>query len=270
MSTQSLFTPVRVGRAGEDVALQIEAAILDEKILPGESLPSERDLQAQFQTGRGVIREAMRALKQKGLIEIRKGARGGAYVKQIDVANVSESLALFLKQQHVGLAHIAEFRESIDRTITTLAMARADAAEKQQLVAKAEKLLECLDQSEPNMETLGEMDRELNIRLAKMTQNPIFEWIMQALQLGFSSQDYALYEDPDYREKTAVNWVETARHIAANEPLRALSSIGAHYAMLQRCAPEASGAPGSATPLTDNHKSNDIETFDENDEVNRP
>lgn len=97
----------------------------------------------------------MRALKQKGLVEIRKGAKGGAYVKQIDVANVSESLALLLKQQHVGLADISEFRESIDRTITVLAIARADATEKQQLVAAVEKLSECLEQTEPDMVRLG-------------------------------------------------------------------------------------------------------------------
>lgn len=248
MTIDYLFTPARIGRAGEDVALQIEAAIMDEKILPGEGLPSERELQIQFQTGRGVIREAMRALKQKGLIEIRKGAKGGAYVKQIDVRNVSESLALFLKQRHIGLAHIAEFRESLDRTITTLAIARADAAEKQQLVAEVTKLQECLEQPEPDMAVLGDMDRELNIRLAKMTKNPIFEWIMQTLQIGFSSQDYALYENPHYRQKTVTNWDETARHIAANEPLRALASIGAHYALLQRCVTEAEVAACPTTP----------------------
>ena len=102
MTTQSMFLPAEIGRAGEDIAVQIEAAILGEKILPGERLPSERELQNLFQCGRGVIREAVRALKQKGLVEIRKGAKGGAYVKNIEVENVGESLALFLKQQHVG------------------------------------------------------------------------------------------------------------------------------------------------------------------------
>jgi len=243
MNLDSLFTPAQVGRAGEDVALQIESAILNEKIMPGEGLPSERELQVQFQTGRGVIREAMRALKQKGLVEIRKGAKGGAYVKQIDVDNASESLALFLKQQHVGLADIAEFRESLDHTIVLLAIARADSSEKQQLVDEVEKMRACLKLPEPDMETLGEIDRELNIRLAKMTRNPIFEWIMQALQLGFSSQDYALYDDLDYRQKTVANWAETAHYIAANEPLRARASVGAHYVMLQRCVEEARNRP---------------------------
>lgn len=236
-----IFTPARVGRAGEDVALQIESAILNEQIRLGESLPSERELQTQFQTGRGVIREAIRALKQKGLIEIRKGAKGGAYVKQIDAVNVGESLALFLKQQQIAPTHIAEFRESIDRTITTLAIARGGAEEKNELVAKADTLLDFLQPSELDLEALGELgelDRELNMLLAKMTKNPVFEWIMGALQHGFSSYDYALYENPDYRQKTIANWCETARLIAANEPLKALAAIGTHYVLLQRCVAE--------------------------------
>jgi len=229
------FSPAKMGRAGEDVALQIEAAILDGKIQPGESLPSERDLREQFQTGRGVIREAMRALKEKGLVEIRKGAKGGAFVKEAEVKNASESLALFLKQRDVDPCHLVEFRESIDRTLTILAIARADASEKQQLEADAEKMASLLVNGNPDMATLAEMDRELNIQLARMSRNPIFEWIMQAIQLGFSSHDDALYADPHYRKETVDNWRETTRQIAANEPMKALSSIGRHYALLLEC-----------------------------------
>jgi hypothetical protein len=61
---------------------------------------------------------------------------------------------------------------------------------------------------------------------------------MQAIQLGFSSNDYALYQNRDYREKTIANWNDTAREIAAGEPLRALSFIGNHYVLLQRCVQE--------------------------------
>jgi len=246
MTRKTIFTPVQIGRAGEDIALQIEAAIFEEKILPGERLPSERELQAQFQCGRGVIREAVRALKQKGLVEIRKGAKGGAYVKQIEVATVSESLALFLKQQHIEPAHISEFRESIDRVITVLAIARAGAAEKQELVKEAEKLVELAGRSQPDKNKLAGLDRKLNIQLAKMSGNPVFEWVMDAIQHGFSSNDYALYEDNEYRQNTAANWSETARRIAENDPTRALNSISAHYTLLQRCV--AAVANGTAGP----------------------
>ncbi len=107
-------------------------------------------------------------------------------------------------------------------------------------MAKAETLLICLGQPEPDLVSLGEIDRELNIFMARMTKNPIFEWIMRALQHGFSSHDYALYDNQNYREQTVANWRETAHQIAANEPLKALSSVGMHYAMLQRCVAEKS------------------------------
>lgn len=235
MMTQTIFAPVQIGRAGEDIALQLEAAILEEQILPGERLPSERELQTQFQCGRGVIREAIRALKQKGLVEIRKGSKGGAYVKNIEMTKVGESLGLFLKQQHVSPDDIAEFRESIDRVIAVLAIARASAAEKKILVADTEKLVNLLKAETPNMDSLAKHDRILNIRLAKMSKNPIFEWVMEAIQHGFSSYDYALYDNPEYCRQTAENWNDTACRIAENDPIKALNSISAHYALLHRC-----------------------------------
>jgi DNA-binding FadR family transcriptional regulator len=250
MNQNAIFSPAQVGRAGEDIALQIEAAILGGKIPPGERLPSERELQVQFHTGRGVIREALGALKQKGLIEIKKGAKGGAVVKNMEMNLVSESLALFLKQQQVAPHYLIEVRESFDRTITTLAIARATHEEKAELVAGAETLVQELDNSEPNMELVFEIDRELNLLLARMTRNPVFEWIMRAMQSGLSSYDHSLYTNPDYRGPTAANWLETARGIAQGEPLQALSFIGYHYVMLRKCVAKASGRLPASQPAT--------------------
>jgi DNA-binding FadR family transcriptional regulator len=227
--------PAKSGRSSEDVALQIEAAILAGRIMPGESLPSEREMQQQFQVSRGAVREALRALKEKGMLEIRKGAKGGAFVKQVEVSNVSASLALFLKQHPVAPEQLVEFRENIDRTVTMLAIARSDDAARQKLVESARKLQVAAAEADPDLEVLGEMDRELNLLLGRMSHNPIFEWVMGALQQGFSSYDYALYEEEDFRRQTVDNWVETARRIAENEPMLALSSISNHYVLLRRC-----------------------------------
>ncbi|SHK77194.1 DNA-binding transcriptional regulator, FadR family [Desulfatibacillum alkenivorans DSM 16219] len=235
MNENPMFSPVRVGRAGEDVALQIEAAIMDGRVKPGERLPSERDLHVQFGASRGVVREALRALKQKGLIEIKKGAKGGAFIKEAELHNASESLGLFLKLQRISAQSLIEFRESMDRTITTLAITRAEAAEKQELLEGAIQLGNLLNKDDPDMDAVHELDRRLNIRLARMTKNPVFEWIMRAVQLGLSSHDAVLYEDDEYRSRTAGNWRETAQAIADNEPLKALSYIGYHYVMLQKC-----------------------------------
>jgi DNA-binding FadR family transcriptional regulator len=236
-----LFNPVGIGRASEEVILQIEAAIVDGRLAPGEKLPSEREMQTQFGTGRGVVREAIKTLKQKGLLEVRKGAKGGAYVKELEVSNVSESLALFMKQHPVEPERLIEFRESIDRTITELAIARGSREEKQALYEKAVGLETMLGMDEPDLASTGELDRNLNLTLVKMARNPLLEWVMHAVQQGFSSHDYALYEDAEYRKKAAANWKETAKAILDGEPIRALSFIGYHYVLLRKCVEDKNG-----------------------------
>lgn len=232
---KTIFKPAQVGRASEDIALQIESAIMSETLKPGDGLPSERELQNQFGTGRGVIREAIRALKQKGLIEIRKGQKGGAFVKQIDVKNISESLALFLKQSHVNPDKVAEFRESVDHQIALLAMSRSTDEQKQKLLELVNKLEKEASLENRNLDVLGEIDRALNIHIALMANNPIFEWVMNALQQGFSSQDYALYENNEFCHQTVENWKVTVSHLLNAEPFKVQASISYHYQLLAQC-----------------------------------
>ncbi len=235
MSADIQFKTAQVGRASEDIALQIESAILNETLKPGDCLPSERELQHQFGTGRGVVREAIQALKQKGLIEIRKGQKGGAYIKQVDVANISESLALFLKQHHISPRHVAEFRESIDHTVTLLALGRASQAEKDEMLVLIAELEKAGAQETVDLALLGELDRKLNLHLATMAHNPIFEWVMNAMQQGFSSHDYALYKNEAFRRQTIANWKVTAQHIIDREALKTQASISQHYQLLLAC-----------------------------------
>lgn len=219
---------------------------MDGRIAQGERLPSEREMQSQFGTGRGVVREAIKILKQKGLLEVKKGAKGGAIVRKLDVANVSESLALFLKQHPIEPEKLIEFRETMDRTITQLAIAHAGQEEKDALLKEALRLEAILRQPEPDLLASSELDRQLNIMLARMAQNPLFEWVMHAIQMGFSSHDYALYEDPIFREKAAANWSDTAQAIARGELMRALAFIGHHYVLLRQCI-EEKAAPTNET-----------------------
>ncbi|QGY40421.1 GntR family transcriptional regulator [Pseudodesulfovibrio cashew] len=234
----SLFLPVQAGRASEEVALQIEAAIMDGRLQPGERLPSEREMQSQFGTGRGVIREAIKILKQKGLLEVKKGAKGGAYVRQVEVANVSESLALFLKQHPVEPEKLIEFRETLDRTITQLAIALGSREEKMELLGEALRLEGMLKEDEPDLVATSELDRKLNLMLVRMARNPLFEWVMHAIQMGFSSHDYALYEEASFREKAAANWSDTARAIEQGQLMRALGHVSQHYVLLRQCVEE--------------------------------
>jgi DNA-binding FadR family transcriptional regulator len=103
-----MFKKTNQQRLFEDLVNQIEEAILDGRLKAGDKLPSQRDLVSMFQTSRGPLREALRVLEQKGLLEIKRGVRGGAVVKHPGTTPVSESLGLLIRHRKITLAELAE------------------------------------------------------------------------------------------------------------------------------------------------------------------
>lgn len=67
-------------RLGEQVADLLLAAIRLHEFLPGEQLPSERELCARLAVNRTAVREGLRWLEQQQFIEVRRGKYGGAFV----------------------------------------------------------------------------------------------------------------------------------------------------------------------------------------------
>src|SRR5205823_14395758 len=97
-----MYTPIQSVRVFEQVAEQIEKRILDGELRSGDRLPTERELAEQFHVSRTAVREAMKILAQKGLVDMRPG-RGtividGAHEAMQD----SIGLAMKLKLGEVG------------------------------------------------------------------------------------------------------------------------------------------------------------------------
>lgn len=127
---------------------QIQDAILTRELPPGSKLPAERELKEMFNTSRGTLREALRVLEQKGLIEIKLGVNGGAIVKQIDTDPLMESLALLIQSGNVSLTHLSEFRIKIEGSLMELATKRAtlkDIEELERMQARARHCYEIQD-----------------------------------------------------------------------------------------------------------------------------
>lgn len=96
-----MFKHASQNRTFENVIFQIQESILEGKLKQGEKLPSERNLREIFKVSRGTLMEALRALEQKKLIEIKTGVNGGAFVRQVDTLQISESLDLLLRYQKI-------------------------------------------------------------------------------------------------------------------------------------------------------------------------
>ena len=86
----------RQGRVSETIVRRIKKQISDGRLVAGHKLPAEREMARQFKTSRVSVREAYRSLEELGVLRIRRGADGGAFIAAVDHEPVLRSLALVL------------------------------------------------------------------------------------------------------------------------------------------------------------------------------
>ena len=123
-STPALFGQVtREPRLSDKVADMMLETILSRRLEVGDRLPSERELGEQFGVSRTVVREAVRALVAKGVIEVRSGS--GLRVAAVDAAAVSESMSLFLRGGSIDFEKVHEVRTLLEVHIAGVAAERA-------------------------------------------------------------------------------------------------------------------------------------------------
>ena len=168
------FKKPKNNRIYQHVVDQIQRAILDGRLKTGDMLPPEMKLKDMFETSRGTIREALRVLEQKGLIDIKIGVGGGAVVKSVGTDKIVESLDLLIQTQKVTYDHLAEFREGVEGLVAALAAERAKKAD----IERVKKIVDCagdvLEAEDLDSATFVRLDTELHIALAEIAGNPIY------------------------------------------------------------------------------------------------
>jgi DNA-binding FadR family transcriptional regulator len=173
-----MFKQARQNRAFEDIIFQIQEAILQRSLKVGDKLPGERNLREIFKVSRGTLREALRALEQKGLITIKTGVRGGAIVCPIDNKLMSESLDFLLRYQKINLRELAEFREEVEGLVAAKAAQKARKEHIKQLNLSVQSFKAHLDASEFNWNEIIKEDNKFHLFLARIAGNRVFESVL--------------------------------------------------------------------------------------------
>src|SRR5437867_12969358 len=105
--------------------------IASSRLKPGDTLPPERELGKQFGVSRTVIREAVRALKGKGMLEVRSGS--GVRIVAVDESTVRESMRHFVHGSMVDYSKVDEVRRVLEVAAAGLAAERATAEDVEQI-----------------------------------------------------------------------------------------------------------------------------------------
>lgn len=175
-TSSDLFAPVaREPRLSDKVAELMRETILGRNLAPGTPLPSERELGEQFGVSRTVIREAVRALAAKGIVEVRTGS--GLRVASVDESTALESLTWYIRGGQLEYTKVHEVRSTIEVEMAGLAAERRTDDQLQGLRGAHKRFQAVLD----DVEQASVADVEFHNQIARATQNDLFSVLLASI-----------------------------------------------------------------------------------------
>lgn len=227
--TGTPFAPLaRPQRLPDQVVEAILAIIVNGEWQPGDRLPSERDLSDQFGVSRTVIREAVRSLAAKGVLDVKTGS--GATVIHVDAMTASESLRLFIHTSGlagagaVGYDQINDVREMIETRAARIAATVATEAEQRRL----RHLHEAARSAGDDIESASQADLEFHRAIADSAHNPLYGIMLDSIRdvlLGIGRLTIAA---PSHQARSAEEHAAILDRIEAGDAVGAEAAMTAH------------------------------------------
>lgn len=226
--TASILEPVRLRSAGEHVADRLVTAIALGEFVPGQRLPTERDLSATLGVGRTTVREAIQRLAALGYVQVRRGRSGGAFVIASWGPEAREMIGRTLLPGWDGFERLFDFRQLIEPLIARTAAGRRttqDAARiRQTLLAYRDA---------PDREASRAADEALHVAIAAATHNPylanLSALIRNEISLGFGAEPYSVV----IRATAVKDHSALARAVCDGEPSKAATIAARHFRLTE-------------------------------------
>lgn len=175
----ALFQPARPRRAFDEIITQIRTLINDGQLKPGDRLPAERALAAQFSVSRNTVREALRMLEISGLIAMRRGAQGGAFITRPTADTLATRINVGLSLTDFSLADLTDAMRWLCELVVRVSGPRltgADYAILEQNLTAAARLTR-----ESDREQRALVLTEFYNILARSSENPILQLLIESL-----------------------------------------------------------------------------------------
>jgi GntR family transcriptional repressor for pyruvate dehydrogenase complex len=234
--SEAAFRRVQVARAFEDIAGQIRQELSQGRLRAGDRLPAERELAVKFGVSRNTLREALRSLEISGLITLRKGASGGAFVNDTNGETIVASIQDMFSLGAVTREQITQARISIESAIVRAACEVHTAGDIKRLRDNLELAAEATRRND--FFARVNVHLEFHMILARATRNPILIVVMEGL-IGIMRQfvhSIGSQQIPDYvlpSRKRFIQYFEArSADAAVNEMERHLKRVNRNYLAL--------------------------------------
>jgi GntR family transcriptional repressor for pyruvate dehydrogenase complex len=200
--------------------------IASSALKPGDRLPSERDLGERFGVSRTVVREAVRSLAAKGVLDVRSGS--GATVARVDVARASEALRLYVQGARgnvdgVTYEQVNDVREMIETRVARMAATAASDAD----IARLAAIHEQFRARSGDLEESSRLDVAFHRAIAESVHNPLLLVMLDSVEPILLEIRRRVAGVPD-RQRRAVD-----AHQLILDRLRERDGAGAERAMTE-------------------------------------
>lgn len=238
-SAQSDFEDIRrlerEASLADRVTEQIERLIVERYFGPGSRLPSVRDLAERFGVSRTVIREAVRALAAKGLLEVSHGR--STIVRSPSAASVSRSMTLYLATQQppIDNGKVLHVRRVLEIEIAGLAAAHRSDDD----LAALEELLAAMSTHRDDPEAFARADVAFHAALARATGNELFSLVLDALADVLLTVRRSVLVQPGVSERGQLYHRAIFERVAARDIDGARQAMRAHLEEAEQTMREA-------------------------------
>lgn len=216
-----VYKAVRTSRLYEQIVQQIEDSILKGVLKPGDQLPAERELAQQFGVSRTAVREAVKALREKGLVEAYSGK--GTFITNGTSHAIRQSLDFMIRiGQSEGATHLAELRLVLEPEIAALGAGRIE----DQLLATMREAVATMERSSHDPDAYIEADLDFHLALAEAAGNPLILSLLDSIVGLLREQRMKIFQVDggpqrgQYHHKRILAAVERHDPDAAREMMR--------------------------------------------------
>jgi len=223
--------PVRRGRIYEHIVDQLQRLIQAGELQPGDQLPPERMLAERFQVSRASVREALRALELRGLIEGRQG--GGTFVKALSSEALVPSLVAALLAGRAEMDQLMEVRMMVEPHVAELAAVRAGLPS----ILQMEELLERQAARIAAGEIPIEEDTAFHNALAVSTGNGVLLRLLNLIVDLLEESRARWFQSPDRPTKALVGHRNVLTAIKRRDPATAYAAMLEHLREVRETLP---------------------------------
>lgn len=222
------LTPLRLRNAGEQIADRLVTAIALGEFVPGQRLPTERELSALLGVNRASVRDALHRLAAAGYVDIQRGRHGGAYVLMSWGTQSAEMIRRTLVPNWERFEALFDLRSLLEPLIAGAAAERRTADD---ITAIERALAEYVEA--PDREASRAADQALHAAVARATHNVHLESLSRQIRaqvsLGFEAEPFSA----EIRARAVAQHGQLVVAIRSGDPDRAAAVAGRHFALTE-------------------------------------